>query len=391
MAKEREAIRLYPNMLLAHSTLAAAMASKDDWDGALKEYREAVSLDSDDAGAHDGLGLALGNKGDLQGALQEYRKACALDPGNDSYKSDLDDLQETITFQAGADLLDKKDYDGAIVKFREVLRSDPGMVPAHEQLATALAFKSDWAVALKEYREALRLDPDAAYDHHGAGVALESMGDQQGALEEYSKACALDPKDAEYKRHYDSLQERMKPQPAVPPPEVRPIDEALRKAAGSGDLEQVLKLLDEGAGIDATNKQGETALMWAAYWGQSEVVDALIKKGANVNAKTDLTSEDNGNTVLIFSVNSAVAAEGSWDTVVKNSKGDLPAWERNHLEVVKLLVAAGADATAGNLFGSSPIDMAFLRAGGEFGNRYAPDFLEVLMGGVLPPPPQEIH
>ena len=43
------------------------------------------------------------------------------------------------------------------------------------------------------------------------------------------------------------LQERMR--------ELRPIDEALRQGAKSGDLDKVLNLLDQGANIDATNKK----------------------------------------------------------------------------------------------------------------------------------------
>ena len=373
--------------------MADALRWKSDWDGALKEYHEVFRLDPNNANDHDGAGETLENKGDLQGALEEYKKACALDPENDQYKFDYNNLQEKLhpshqtpaidaqqAANAGAELFGKKDYDGAIAKlrealrlapnlevahlylaaalaaksdwdnalneYREVLRLEPNNVAAHLGLATVLEWKSDWDGAIKENREVLRLDPNNSTAHDGVGVALESKGDQKGALEEYRAACALDPQNAEFKSHFDSLQARMTAPKVAPPPEVRPIDEVLRAAAKSGDAEQVLKLLDEGANVDATNNQGETALMWASYWGQSAVVDLLIKKGANVNARADMLTDDE-DTALIFAVDAALKSYGQWETVVQLSKGDVAAWERNHLEVVKLLVAAGADPAPG--------------------------------------------
>jgi tetratricopeptide (TPR) repeat protein len=429
IAKEREAISLDPDLTIAHSVLGDMLRWKNDWDGALKEYHEVFRLEPDNAGDHNGAGEALEFKGDLQGAVVEYRKARALDPNNDQYKFDYDNLLkklnpslQTPTEQAqqaadaGAGLFGKKDYDGAIAKLSEALRLQPDLEVAHLYLAAALASKRDWDNALNEYREVLRLEPnnvtahlglgyvlawkndwDGAVKedrevlslepnngdaHHQLGEALEGKGDQKGALEEYRAACALDPKSIEFQSHFDSLQEKMR--------EVRPIDDALREAAKSGDVNRVLNLLDQGAGIDATNKEGETALMWASYWGQTEVVDILIRKKANVNAKAN-ESEGNGDTALTLAVNAALAPTGSWDTVVMNSKGDLPGWESRHLAVVKLLVNWGADVNAANLFGESALNMAYSRPTGQPANKYNLDFLEVLIGGMLPPPPPEFQ
>lgn len=50
-------------------------------------------------------------------------------------------------------------------------------------------------------------------------------------------------------------------------------------------IEAIQLCLDAGAPIDATNAQGQTALFAAAQFGHDKIVEFLISKGANVNAK----------------------------------------------------------------------------------------------------------
>jgi ankyrin repeat protein len=53
------------------------------------------------------------------------------------------------------------------------------------------------------------------------------------------------------------------------------------------DLEKVKQLLDEGADVNAKNKDGLTGLMHAAWKGHKEVVKLLLESGADVNAKDE--------------------------------------------------------------------------------------------------------
>ncbi|HEY9708877.1 MAG TPA: ankyrin repeat domain-containing protein, partial [Oculatellaceae cyanobacterium] len=59
----------------------------------------------------------------------------------------------------------------------------------------------------------------------------------------------------------------------------------LRKAAQSGNLTQVQAILAQGANVDATDRDGTTALMFAAHPGYTEIVRALLEAGANVNLR----------------------------------------------------------------------------------------------------------
>ena len=88
-------------------------------------------------------------------------------------------------------------------------------------------------------------------------------------------------------------------------------------AAGHGRTAIANALIDKGADIEARSRGSAskwTALMYAAYEGQTETVKALIAKGANVNAEEEVF----GSTALTY------------------------ATRQGHTKIVALLKAAGA-------------------------------------------------
>lgn len=63
-------------------------------------------------------------------------------------------------------------------------------------------------------------------------------------------------------------------------------DEVLFRAARHGDLAGVERSLEAGAGVDvAAPIDGKTALFRAAVFGHADVVGALLKRGADPNAR----------------------------------------------------------------------------------------------------------
>ena len=75
----------------------------------------------------------------------------------------------------------------------------------------------------------------------------------------------------------------------------------LTKAAKKGDLPEVRRLIAEGADINAKDQDdyehGATALILASANGYREIVQLLLDKGANVNAK--MSGIDDGVTALM--------------------------------------------------------------------------------------------
>jgi len=75
------------------------------------------------------------------------------------------------------------------------------------------------------------------------------------------------------------------------------INADLRRAAESGNIDEVRTLLDAGAELNATDDEGFTALMYASWIGHSEVAKLLIEAGVDVNAQ----AKEGGTALMIAS------------------------------------------------------------------------------------------
>lgn len=60
----------------------------------------------------------------------------------------------------------------------------------------------------------------------------------------------------------------------------------LHRAAYKGDVETLEQLLKKGEAVNSVNSEGATPLHWAAFKGQVEAVKLLLRYGADVNAAT---------------------------------------------------------------------------------------------------------
>ncbi len=145
---------------------------------------------------------------------------------------------------------------------------------------------------------------------------------------------------------------------------------ALQRAAQLGNDACVEKLLAAGAEVDAS-RHGETALYFAASQGRSSVVAKLLKAGANKDALSTLFDD----TVLIAAVRSRklaiveslLAVNVAIDMADRMGRTALTmAAEYGLPDIVRVLLAAGADKNKVDRWGKSPLDYALdqLRSSG---------------------------
>lgn len=82
-------------------------------------------------------------------------------------------------------------------------------------------------------------------------------------------------------------------------------DLRIAQAVKQKDKAAVRALLQQHVDVNAPDGDGATALHWAAYWDDSEIVDLLIAAGANVNATNSLKitplalASENGNAAVV--------------------------------------------------------------------------------------------
>ena len=146
----------------------------------------------------------------------------------------------------------------------------------------------------------------------------------------------------------------------------------LMNAAANGDSRKIFEILDNGLNVDVTFERDEsefsgmTALMVASKHGYQETVEALIKRGANVNLKryvgdTPLmlaAGSDNVNTVRVLlkagaDPNAKVLSPHAGEMTPLNIAINLSQQQR--LEIAEALIAAGAEINPKGNFFMSPL------------------------------------
>lgn len=175
------------------------------------------------------------------------------------------------------------------------------------------------------------------------------------------------------------------------------LNSALITAAAHGDTAEVHRLLRQGASVTATDDQGRTALIAAAYGDHLAVARLLIQAGADVNTQDNsrqsayliptadgsldflrLTLQSGANVHRLDSYNGTglirAADRGHVEIIRELLTTDIAidhvnrlGWTAlleaiilgnggpNHTEVVRLLVAAGANVNLADRDGTTPL------------------------------------
>ncbi|XP_020712175.2 transient receptor potential channel pyrexia-like [Athalia rosae] len=132
-------------------------------------------------------------------------------------------------------------------------------------------------------------------------------------------------------------------------------------AAWRGSIEVLEHLDTRGADLDATDKLGRCALHHAAHQGHVEVVSWLLERGATVEARFGVRflpkdkpySATSGPKLTSFEIGKNLPLPECWGRTALHQ-----AVKAGHVEVVRLLVDAGANVDAKDDRGVTPIHLA---------------------------------
>lgn len=176
----------------------------------------------------------------------------------------------------------------------------------------------------------------------------------------------------------------------------------LMLAAKEGDIRMVSLLLDKGAKVNERDIFGRTALLLAIQNGHIELVNELLRKGATLDLESDKThraqclqaalgsrknelikellakSPDlSTDSTMVLCLASAfgytdtvqmLLASANTDVNGKSYQGRTAlhnAINNNHVDIVKLLLAAGASTTSRDTEGNTPFQLAITRKNSE--------------------------
>lgn len=124
-------------------------------------------------------------------------------------------------------------------------------------------------------------------------------------------------------------------------------DDALLNAAASGNTDELLAALGNGANLEARDSRQRTALLLAASNDHVEAARILVEKGADVNAVDDQKDTPWLVTGVTGSVEMGkVLLEGKPNMKLRNRYGGItpiPAAERGHVEYIEWVATTGID------------------------------------------------
>jgi ankyrin repeat protein len=132
----------------------------------------------------------------------------------------------------------------------------------------------------------------------------------------------------------------------------RPLELQLYAAAEAGDLTGVQALLAAGARVDVKGEGGWDALMHAASAGKPAIVRALLAHGANANTREDKAGFRTLPLAPKLEVTTPAAVQVTGRTALINAA------VRGHTDVVRELLAAGADPGWRDVSGRTARDWA---------------------------------
>jgi hypothetical protein len=158
-------------------------------------------------------------------------------------------------------------------------------------------------------------------------------------------------------------------QSAAPAQQANDTERDMIASAERGELPVVKKLLAGGARIDARDQRGRTALLAATHRNRIEVARFFIQEGANVNAKDFIQDSPYlyaaaEGLVEILKLTLAAGADVK-DTNRYRGTGLIPAAHHGHVEAVKILVGTAIDKDhVNNLGWTALLEAVILGDGG---------------------------
>ena len=178
----QEAIRIYPNKGIFHSTLATIYSSEKRFKQAEDEAKIAIHLNPQDADFHGFLGQVYRDQKQYKDADEEFHIALKLDPNSSSTYLDL-----------GMNFSEQEHYDQAEHMFQKAIKLAPEDVNGYNDLGNLYLQQKRYPEAEKVYYQAVTFAPSDAYVHCNLGLVYAALKRNLEAEKQYQEAIHLDP------------------------------------------------------------------------------------------------------------------------------------------------------------------------------------------------------
>jgi len=176
------AIRLDPNLSVAHNQLGFLAVSDRRFAEAERDFKTAIQIDSKYAEAQNNLGVLYSQQGKDSEAAELFQQAIGNDP---NFAKAYVNLGLTLAKQGA--------FPQAAQQFDLTLKIDPQNEAAYTALGMLQAKTGRGREAVDTFRKAVALAPNSADAHLNLGIALVDQYDRVGGFKEFSEAVRLNP------------------------------------------------------------------------------------------------------------------------------------------------------------------------------------------------------
>lgn len=172
IAAHLEALKLDPNLALAHANLIILYGKVNQPEKAEEQYREAIRLNPNLADAHYNYGVLLMGQGKMPEAEQAFRRAIEANP---VYAEAYNNLGVVLERQGK--------LDEALQCFEKAVERRPDYRLAHFHIGRILVNRKQYAAAIEHFKKALTPEDDYTPTYlYALAATYARAGDKQNAL-----------------------------------------------------------------------------------------------------------------------------------------------------------------------------------------------------------------
>ncbi len=184
-----------PNNPEARVLLGQALAAGGRVDQAVEQLNAALKIAPDYTNALEGLGLIAMQRGEWATAEGYWRRILEVTKNSQYAAQDL--RVERAYYYLGLTLIERKQYEDAVLYLKEALRIRRGASDTHYALSVAYRELGSLANQRSELETALRYDPTLPEANYEMGLLLLADGDRAGAAEHFRRSVDSAPGRAE--------------------------------------------------------------------------------------------------------------------------------------------------------------------------------------------------
>jgi tetratricopeptide (TPR) repeat protein len=165
--------------------LANALLKQGDFERAVEQYRKCIDKQPEMQEAYENIALGLAAAGQVEEAVGFLKKLMEKHGAGGR-----------LHFLSGILYHDVREYEKAVVEFRECIRLDPEKADAYEVLGKACTSLKLFKEAENSYRKLVSLRPEDYKGLYSLGTSLYYQGMHKEAIEVFEKVLELNPKSA---------------------------------------------------------------------------------------------------------------------------------------------------------------------------------------------------